>query len=110
MAAVRHLPEGKRRIGFVSEMCELGKFSDGLHDEVGLAMVAHLDLLYCVGPAAQRWEKIWRAAGKRCIHLPDREALLEAALAEVCAGDVLLFKGSRVYALDEVASQVLKTL
>lgn len=107
--ALQSLPQG-RRIGFLSEMRELGKFSDAQHDEVGHKLLEELDILYCIGEGAKRWEQIWRAAGKPCRHLDDAEALLAAAKEEAQPGDVLLFKGSRVYALEKIVSRLLQAL
>lgn len=108
-AALRSLPEpksGGKRIALLSEMAELGKFSQECHKEVGKAALEHLDLLLCFGPDCRHIQDIWQAAGKSVEWFLTREEAVEALRKSFQPGDVVLLKGSRSKQLDKVLEEI----
>lgn len=87
-------------------MLELGDFSETAHRSVGAyAAEKQVDLLYCYG---QNAAYIADAAkhNVKVLHFTDKEALFDALLAELRAGDAVLFKASRGMALEEVIEKL----
>lgn len=103
------LPAAGRRVAIIGDMLELGPQAAAYHRQVGAhAAGARLDLLLTVGGLA--WH-LWEAAGDA---LPGRAfagtgELLEAVGEWLEPGDLILIKGSRRLALEQVA-QALRAL
>lgn len=96
----------KRKIAVLGDMLELGDFSETAHRSVGAyAAEKQVDLLYCYG---QNAAYIADAAkhNVKVLHFTDKEALFDALLAELRAGDAVLFKASRGMALEEVIEKL----
>ena len=83
-----------RRIAVLGDMLELGETGPALH--AGLLQpleAAKVDVLYAAGPLmAHLWERV--PAERRGAYAATAEALLEAVLAGLKPGDVVMIKGS----------------
>ena len=86
-------------------MAELGKFSVGMHREVGAHAARHGMRVVSVGSGASEIEAGARAAGGEAMHFDDYEeaaAWLQGALK---SGDYVLFKGSRTAGVERIMNQ-----
>jgi UDP-N-acetylmuramoyl-tripeptide--D-alanyl-D-alanine ligase len=104
-AALEALPkpskEGKT-IAVLSEMNALGNFTEEGHTSVAQAALSKADLLLCLGKNALTMKKIWDAAGKPVYHFESKESLKVALKSHVKKGDIVLLKGARAWALEEL--------
>lgn len=103
--ALENLPKpegGGRTIAVLSEMDALGNYTEEGHALVAKTALRHADLLFCLGSRCETMRKIWELE-KRPFELFQSRAELEKALhQEVKAGDVVLLKGARAWALDQI--------
>jgi UDP-N-acetylmuramoyl-tripeptide--D-alanyl-D-alanine ligase len=100
------MPARGRRVSVLGDMLELGEESNDCHREV-LALLEGVDVAHLVGPAMALAASA--APASVTVHLhADREALVEALLHELRAGDVVLVKASHGMGLDAVV-QALAT-
>ncbi|MCS6952229.1 MAG: UDP-N-acetylmuramoyl-tripeptide--D-alanyl-D-alanine ligase [Bryobacterales bacterium] len=108
---LRSVPGG-RRWAVLGEMAELGEWSERLHREVGrLVAEAGIDLLVGIRGAARYLVEEAVRSG-----LPDRAAFFfqepepagEFLRAQVRAGDVVLFKGSRATRVEAALEKFLQ--
>lgn len=104
-AALENLPKpkpGKKTIAVLSEMDALGTYSEEGHTQVAQTALSHADHLLCVGTRCAPMCALWEAAGKPVqLHLTRADlGVALKALAE--PGDVVLLKGARSYALDQL--------
>lgn len=98
--------DAKRKIAVLGDMLELGDFSETAHRTVGAyAAEKQVDLLYCYGQNAAYIADAAKSNVK-ALHFTDKEALFDALLAELRAGDAVLFKASRGMALEEVIEKL----
>jgi UDP-N-acetylmuramoyl-tripeptide--D-alanyl-D-alanine ligase len=100
-----------RKIAVLGEMLELGPHADRLHAESGRAAAeAGLDLLIAVGgSAAGTLADAAIDAGMPAtavVHVADRQAAAEVALARIRPGDLVLVKGSRGIGTDVVVERL----
>lgn len=97
---------GVRRIAILSSMAELGEQAPAMHERVGAAAVAAaLDVLLVGGAHAADLERGARTAGFGPGRIVRFERNADAAAwlqTHTRAGDVVLFKGSRRYRLEEI--------
>src|SRR5262249_34458240 len=102
--------EGGRRIAVLGEMLELGAHAVPLHEEVGRAAAANVDLLFTVGgAAAEAMASAAVGAGMasgRVRHFPTSDAASRAVVGEIRSGDVVLVKGSRGVKTDRVVERI----
>ena len=107
-AALRTLAasRARRRIAALGEMRELGATAAAAHEALGAeAAAARLDALYVLGPHAERVRAGAEAAGlpaERIAVAVSHEELAAALHDTLRAGDVLLLKGSRGAAMEQV--------
>ncbi len=104
-AALESLPrpgQGGKTIAVLSEMDALGMYTEGAHAQVAETALHHVDLLLCVGSRCETMHKIWKREKKAVELFESRAALQEALKAHVQPGDVVLLKGARSYALDQL--------
>ena len=106
------LPCSGRRWAVLGVMAELGPDAHAQHVAVGEACVGAVDVLVVVGEAAAGI-----AAGARALPgrpevrtVADHEEAARLMASEVAAGDVILFKASRVATLDRAAAHLLARL
>lgn len=95
IAALQTLPPGKKRIGVLGSMMELGKFSDDCHRKVGMEALKTLDHLICYGKECQPMVDVWQEHNKQAHLLPTHEAVLDVLRTLVQEEDVVLLKGSK---------------
>ena len=99
-----------RRIAVIGEMLELGDRSSELHEDVGRAAQARVDLLFAVGGAPARaladaaLAAGMPAASVRYFATSDEAA--DAAVRVVTRGDLVLVKGSRGVKTDRVVDRL----
>lgn len=112
LRTLRELPCAGRRWAVLGMMAELGSTSLEQHREVGGAAAA-VDVLVVVGEGAAGIAEGALDAGlepsalRRCSNIAEADRLLAA---EVAAGDVVLFKASRVVGLDRSAAALMASL
>ncbi len=112
LRTLRELPCAGRRWAVLGLMAELGSTSLAQHREVGRA-TAGIDMLVVVGDEAAGIAEGALEAGRgassihRCSDVAEADRLL---VAEIVAGDVVLFKASRVVGLDRSAAALMASL
>ncbi len=100
--------KGKRKIAVLSDMLELGDFSQAAHSEVGkITAEAKLDYLFTVGESAKFINKAAKENGiKNAVHFNDKEELSKELIKTLKNGDTVIFKASRGMALEDVIHNV----
>jgi UDP-N-acetylmuramoyl-tripeptide--D-alanyl-D-alanine ligase len=107
-AALRTLAasRGRRRLAALGEMRELGSEAVAAHRELGaVAAAAGLDTLFLLGPHAGEVRAGAEAAGmpaERIVVAGDHAELATRVRADLRPGDLLLVKGSRGAAMEEL--------
>lgn len=102
---------GFRKIAILADMFELGENSDAYHTAVGrYAAESAVDLLIAVGTQAKH---IAAAAseilGKDKVHYYEtKELLINDIGSMISSGDVILLKGSRGMAMDQVVKKIME--
>jgi UDP-N-acetylmuramoyl-tripeptide--D-alanyl-D-alanine ligase len=100
----------QRRIAVLGEMLELGRERERYHFEIGKYCTRQpIYLLITVGRGGQ-----WIAQGalhagfavKNCIHFEEKTELEQALTSLIHPGDIILFKASRLIALESVISYI----
>ncbi|NGX46323.1 MAG: UDP-N-acetylmuramoyl-tripeptide--D-alanyl-D-alanine ligase [Chlamydiae bacterium] len=107
-AALHSLPEpkkGGKRIGVIGGMNALGRFSEEGHKMVGQESLHALDVLLCLGEQCLVMKEIWDRAKRPAFHFATREELEQHLKGCAAPGDVVLLKGARAHALDEILNQ-----
>lgn len=89
-------------IAVLSEMDALGAYSEEGHQRVGQVALAHADHLLCLGARCEIIKKIWDKNQKPISIFNSREELGVALKKLARQGDVVLLKGARSYALDQI--------
>lgn len=94
--------EGGRRVLVLGDMAELGSDAAQLHAQVGdWAREAGVDAVYAVGRMARHAVQRFGAGGR---HFETKSALLAALRPELAEDVVVLVKGSRSAAMEEVVA------
>jgi UDP-N-acetylmuramoyl-tripeptide--D-alanyl-D-alanine ligase len=97
-----------RRIAVLGDMLELGEQSVGFHEEIGdQARELKIDFLFAFGPLSHNIVGHFGLNGR---HFEDKQKLSKSLIETIKTGDIILFKGSRGMALEEVVEEVKKTL
>lgn len=99
---------GKRKIAVLSDMLELGDYSQSAHAQVGeMVAAANIDYLYTFGTASQYIVSGARANGmQNAFHFDTKQELSDSLLSLIEEGDTILFKASRGMKLEEVIHNV----
>ena len=104
--AVLPLPSGGHRIAVLGDMLELGEAAAAAHEEIG-ALLARLPIhaVFAYGPQAKH---IVQAVGetKWAEHFEDKSRLSAEVSRSIRPGDVILLKGSRGMAMEEVIEKL----
>ncbi len=104
-AALESLPrpkEGGKTIAVLGEMNALGMYSESGHATVAECALQSVDMLFCIGQRCEAMLRIWKRE-KRPAELCETKEELERKLKEVVrAGDVVLVKGARAFALEHI--------
>lgn len=105
-----------RKVAIIGDMGELGDNSRKLHEEVGrYCMESGVDLLICVGEAAQSIAQGAAAAAKtirdtKVIYFADKEQMMEALLELLNEGDTILVKASHFMGFDTIVQYLREIL
>ena len=98
-AALSSIPKGKRRIGFLGAMKELGDFEASSHQEVAEHALPLLDYLICIGEECGPMVEVFEKGGKPVEHFKEKEGAVKRLKEVVSEGDVVLLKGSNSFKL-----------
>lgn len=102
---------GFRKIAVLADMFELGENSDSYHAEVGkYAAELPVDLLIAVGTQARHMAAAAEEIlGRDKVHYyRTKELLIDAIGSMISSGDVILLKGSRGMAMDQVVKKIME--
>ena len=107
-AALESLPKphpGGKIIAVLSEMDALGMYTEAGHALVAETALHYADMLFCLGSRCETMGKIWKREKKPFELFETRQELELALLEHVKSGDVVLLKGARVHALDQILNK-----
>jgi len=94
-----------RRIAILGDMLELGDDASLYHKQIGeLAVKLGIDYVFAIGPLSQNIARIFGSNG---FHFDTNDDLTKSLVEFVEKGDMLLFKGSRGMALEEVVNVLI---
>ncbi|MCC6629972.1 MAG: UDP-N-acetylmuramoyl-tripeptide--D-alanyl-D-alanine ligase [Chloroflexi bacterium] len=95
----------RRRLAVLGGMAELGSEEAAGHAEIGALVAGVADLIVTYGSLAARLTApAARAAGGRVVEMATCAEMVAFLRGEVRAGDVVLLKGSRGLAMDEIVT------
>jgi UDP-N-acetylmuramoyl-tripeptide--D-alanyl-D-alanine ligase len=100
---------GERRIAVLASMAELGDEAPAMHERVGERAAAAVDLLLVGGRYADELARGAAAGGlssERIVRFASNDEAARWIDASGRPGDVVLLKGSRVYALEEIVERL----
>jgi len=100
-----------RRIAILGDMFELGDVSEQEHSSVGeyCAHLENIDYLLAVGAMSKFMIKAASAKmKKRALHFSKKEDLIIYILKLLKPGDLVLIKGSRGMAMEEVTQFIVE--
>ncbi|MBE6035186.1 UDP-N-acetylmuramoyl-tripeptide--D-alanyl-D-alanine ligase [Aminipila sp.] len=103
--------KGMRKIAILADMLEMGKDSPKYHREVGeYAARQRVDILMAVGEQARYMaEAAEEILGKEKVrYYSDKEKLMSEIKTAVQLGDIILVKGSRGMAMDQVVKKIME--
>jgi UDP-N-acetylmuramoyl-tripeptide--D-alanyl-D-alanine ligase len=103
-AALDSLPdpgEGGRRIAVLGQMVELGEHEPDAYRQVAEHALGRVDHLICLGERLGPMWEVWQREGRDIKWCMERQELADYLSSAVEAGDVVLVKGSRAYAMEE---------
>jgi len=102
---------GFRKIAILADMFELGENSDAFHAEVGrYAAESPVDILVAVGDQAKYIAQAAKEIlGENKVHYYEtKELLINDIGSMISSGDVILLKGSRGMAMDQVVKKIME--
>ncbi|WP_312653054.1 UDP-N-acetylmuramoyl-tripeptide--D-alanyl-D-alanine ligase [Aminipila sp.] len=103
--------KGIRKIAILADMLEMGKESPKYHSEVGeYAANQKVDLLIAVGDYAKYIAEAAKSimGEKKVIYYSDKEKLMSEIRTMIQLGDIILVKGSRGMAMDQVVKKIME--
>jgi UDP-N-acetylmuramoyl-tripeptide--D-alanyl-D-alanine ligase len=99
---------GGRRIAVLADMLELGDSSELYHREIGRhAKKAGIDHILAYGDYSRQMVNEF---GERGEYFKDKKEIYSRLKNLVKKGDVILFKGSRGMALEEMANRLMESV
>lgn len=102
--------QGSRKIAILGDMFELGDKEEEYHFQLGeYASLAGIDVVISVGKNARHISRGAREGGVKAIHFETKDLLKGVLEQWIRTGDVVLIKGSRGMAMDEIVKQLEKT-
>ncbi len=99
-----------KRIAVLADMLELGQWSQSEHQAIGqyAASLGNIDWLFTYGPLSQLTaSQAQRDGVKHVFHFDDKSRLIRQLKPVIAEGDVILIKGSRGMAMEQVTSALL---
>jgi UDP-N-acetylmuramoyl-tripeptide--D-alanyl-D-alanine ligase len=111
LAGLAEFAGSRRRIFVFADMLELGDDAPMDHRIVGQQVAEQAIALFATTGEMAQWAS-WEAGRMfvRAGHFDSREHLVNALLEEIRPGDVILVKGSRLMALEEVVERLKEKL
>lgn len=103
--------KGFRKLAILADMFELGENSDRFHMEVGrYAAENDIDIVIAVGKNAKFIADgaMTKLAEKNVIYYETKELLIKDIGSMISSGDVILVKGSRGMAMDQVVKKIME--
>ncbi|MBN1154620.1 UDP-N-acetylmuramoyl-tripeptide--D-alanyl-D-alanine ligase [candidate division KSB1 bacterium] len=99
------------RFAIMADMLELGKLGEAHHRAVGrLAADLNIDYLLAYGPLSRfTFEEAKLKHIKNALHFDDKKQLIQKLKELIHPDDIILIKGSRGMAMEEVTSALLTT-
>ncbi len=99
-----------KRVAVLADMLELGKLSQPHHEQVGRqAAELGVDVLFAYGPESQAMVTAAQDTGHiDARHFDDKEQLIATLLSMVTPDDLVLIKGSRGMAMEEVTRALVE--
>lgn len=110
LAALKLMPEAKRRIAVLGDMLELGRYSSEEHERIGRCVAASVDLLIAVGMRARAIASAARETGMNessVMEYGNSKDAAEALIPLVREGDLVLIKGSQGVRTERVVERLL---
>ncbi|MCP5469363.1 MAG: hypothetical protein H7A36_02535 [Chlamydiales bacterium] len=102
-AALEALPTARgKKIAVLSEMDALGMYTKAGHAQVAEAALQHVDLLLCLGNNCATMKEIWKRENRPCFLCKTKGELREKLRSMIAPGDVILVKGARSHAMEEI--------
>ncbi|MCB1106599.1 MAG: UDP-N-acetylmuramoyl-tripeptide--D-alanyl-D-alanine ligase [Chlamydiia bacterium] len=98
-AALSALPKGKRRVGFLGAMRELGRFEEESHRDVAKQALGVLDHLICIGKECLPMVEIFEKEGKTVEYFKEKGSAVKRLKEIAEKGDVVLIKGANSFKL-----------
>ena len=106
MNALKNRKSGSKKHAVLADMLELGELSAEMHiGAVGSAVDSADHIYFTGGEFKKAIEKIRKYDGN---YYENKERLLEALLANISEGDIILVKGSRGMKMEEIVSALKK--
>ncbi|HML37351.1 MAG TPA: UDP-N-acetylmuramoyl-tripeptide--D-alanyl-D-alanine ligase [Bacillota bacterium] len=108
---VLNATKGFRKIAILADMFELGENSGDFHAEVGrYAAESGIDLFVAVGEQARHMAEAAAEilGGKKVRYYETKELLINDIGSMISTGDVILLKGSRGMAMDQVVKKIME--
>lgn len=96
---------GKRKVAILGQMRELGTFSEGCHERVGMKAGEASDLLICLGEECGPLYRAFHKSGKDAYWVSSLEEIHTLLPTLIREDDVVLLKGSKSNKLWEVVDQ-----
>lgn len=105
-AALKSMPEGKKRLALFGAMKELGAFEKESHIEVAECAFPIIDELLCVGKECQPMVDLFKKQGKSAKLFGSKEEATKHLKEIMEVGDVVLIKGSNSFKLWTVLEEI----
>jgi UDP-N-acetylmuramoyl-tripeptide--D-alanyl-D-alanine ligase len=100
-------PARGRKIAVLADMLELGDSEIAYHIEIGEYLKSkNIDSLFATGQLANHF--LGNFTGEYKIHSDDKLSLARALIEYTAVGDVILIKGSRGMALEEITAKLME--
>lgn len=105
IAALAEFPGGKRKIAVLADMLELGTNEAEFHRQIGECLTNNrIDALFAYGNLGEKY--IEKFSGEFKMHFTNKQSLLDELRRYLQPDDVVLVKGSRGMALEEVSDDL----
>ena len=91
-----------RRIAVLSEMNALGSLARREHELVAKEALKYADLLLCLGEHCDTMRCVWEKEKRPVFFCSSKLELREKLKSLIAPGDVILLKGARAYAMEEI--------
>ncbi len=112
LTTLAHMRTTGQRIAILADMLELGETGERLHQGIGENVAGlPIDHLLTYGPLSKCTADAANRNGvKRAHHFESKASLLESLKDIICDGDLILIKGSRGMAMEEVTEAIVSLL